>query len=132
MSDREICEAATAGPWRHHDEVYSRNSNRSVIGDHCTVAESISRDNAAFIAHFNPTKVMAMLDELADDAVKLEVKRLEIKQRDDEIARLECCFNGVNRRLICGWNYEIYLCQHRKVMGSLLMSCAPLFIVNLT
>ena len=59
-SDREICEAATAGPWEYNDEdkrIYS-------IGFE-PIAKDISwhNDSGKFIAHFNPTKLLQMLDE---------------------------------------------------------------------
>lgn len=63
-SDREICEAATLGPWTK--TVCRVLGPEQCSCGECTENETIARareiGDAAFIAHFNPQHVMALLD----------------------------------------------------------------------
>lgn len=67
---REIVEAATLGKW----EVKQEDDYWYISSFHAEICSVFDKKNAQFIAHFNPTKVGEMLDQI--EQLKAENKRL--------------------------------------------------------
>jgi hypothetical protein len=64
-TDREICEAATPGPWKRYT-LLSGAHEVCVDGNYARggICVPIKEVDADFIAHFNPAKVRRMVDAL--------------------------------------------------------------------
>lgn len=63
-TDRKICEAATPGPW----ELVAKNCQqfRCIVDTRNREKIPMCKNDEIFIAHFNPAKVAAMLDEIEE------------------------------------------------------------------
>jgi hypothetical protein len=73
-TDKEICDAATPGPW-HEFEGGVATQNGTIVG-RFAVRSAIYVD-AVYAAHFNPSKVSKMLNAL--DAKDAEIERLKVE-----------------------------------------------------
>ena len=93
-TDREICDAATPGPWETCEDdgttwVISSGPLTTYIAKMSHDGEEQQKDNAEFIAHYNPEKICDMLDEidkLRKDLV-LCISRCEERQSIKEISK---------------------------------------------
>lgn len=65
LIDREIVEIATPGPWKkpfkHSGSVYDEKEENCIVGGYYA---DIAEEDAKFIAHFNPAKVLDMLNQI--------------------------------------------------------------------
>ena len=74
--DLEICEAATPGPWEYKEVDYYYFAMMQGIDD----AETGEKENAQYIAHFNPFKCREMVETIQTLETKCEDqdKKIEI------------------------------------------------------
>jgi hypothetical protein len=130
---RKVAEEATPGPWRVSDfERLSGGDNRALMGaDNYMIGYISGRSepehdrDAAFIATFNPSRVLALLLEL--EAVKEQLKEAgtytEAHERLDDLAReriaaAEAALSTLKREVVDGlklaegW-FRDYERQHR-------------------
>ena len=65
LIDRKIVEIATPGPWKklfkHSGSVYDEKEENCIVGGYYA---DITEEDAKFIAHFNPAKVLDMLNQI--------------------------------------------------------------------
>lgn len=77
-TDRKICEAATPGPWHlwSDDCDYVRDSTGYIFRFY-----DVSFEDRDFIIHFNPSKVVELLDRI--DELESELER--VKRENEEL-----------------------------------------------
>ena len=89
--DRKICEAASDGPWKQSEEsshIIVKDYTEIGHGDGFLIGSLVGRDdsgfyadeaegaaNAVYMAHFNPAKLLQMLDE--SDAKDKRIKEVQ-------------------------------------------------------
>lgn len=87
---REIASKATPGPWANDDKVNTflltagRDRDGAFIYPACTCYSANSEANVAFIATFNPSTVLSLLDAL-DEAERA------ISEARDNLRHEQCC-----------------------------------------
>jgi len=124
MNDREIAEAATPGPWEHGideedngiEAVRSDGVSRGCV---CILrpynsirairkyGEGFSHDDARYIAHFDPVKVLDMIDH--SEAQDTEIKQL--RARIEELEK-KATFNRRCRDCVHCVQRSIYNCPN--------------------
>jgi len=84
-TDREIAEAATPGPWRYARSIAEIGiwspDKKPIIWPTVDRGLTGNFEDAEFIAHFSPSKVLGMLDEIA--RLKTELAE-RTRERDEE------------------------------------------------
>ena len=101
-TDRAIVEAATPGPWEIGTDAESPIDDWYVRLGEWITTDWFRKSDARFIAHFNPSKVAKMLDEIAK--LKAENERL----KTDKTVMIASCKNckqlkTENERLQAEW-----------------------------
>lgn len=89
QTDREICEAATPGPWEfEREDIWAISKTGDELDDMYlgTIHYDKDNQNPEYIAHFNPEKVSKMLDRIEE----LEEQVEKLKDERDDARRLYC------------------------------------------